>query len=172
MAGKFNIQISKPTKMKNLRLQGLTLSFMLFAFFAQAQKETRTIDPDRNKPKLFSQLPDRIVMSIPDLESLIRNNPETGKDVAVDLAGKGSATFAGKVVSTASKYGNSIRSIVIRSTAFNGATFSLSAVTNEDGKTVYTGRIISFKHGDLYELQPSGDEYVLVKRNFSELVNQ
>lgn len=158
--------------MKNLKLQGLTLSFVLMSMIGQAQKENHSIDPDRNKPKLFTQLPDRIPITQQDLEALIQNNPETGKDVAVDLTGKGSATFAGKVVSTATKYGNSIRSIVIRSNSFNGATFSLSAIRNEEGKTVYTGRIISFKHGDLYELQPSGDQYVLVKRSFTELVNE
>jgi len=158
--------------MTNLKLQGLTLSFVLLTFISQAQKHVALNEPDRNKPRLFAQLPDRIPVSVADLDQLIGNNTETGKEVAVDLAGKGSATFAGKVVSTASKYNNTIRSIVIRSTTFNGATLSLSSTIQPDGTTKYSGRIISFKHSDLYELQQEGDQYIFVKRDFYELVNE
>ncbi|RYY60902.1 MAG: hypothetical protein EOO05_08295 [Chitinophagaceae bacterium] len=156
--------------MKNYRIHLLTLTFLLAAGIAQAQKQSLINEPDLNKPKLFAQLPARIPVEVADLEKLISNNPETGKDATLDLNGKGSATFAGKVVSTASKYGNSIRSIVIRSTSFNGATFSLSATQKEDGTIHYTGRIISFKHGDLYELQSENNQYFLVKKNYYELV--
>ena len=158
--------------MKNYRIHALTLSFILIAGFAQAQKNQLNREPANNRPRLFAQMPDRIPVSVTDLEKLISNNPETGKDAALDLGSKGSPVFAGKVVSTASKYGNSIRSIVIRSTSFNGATFSLSAAKQDDGSTRYTGRIISFKHGDLYELQSENNQYYLVKKNFYELVNE
>ncbi|MET0637030.1 MAG: hypothetical protein ABWZ25_13455 [Chitinophagaceae bacterium] len=158
--------------MKNLRIHALTFLCIMIATFTSAQKTIELKEPDPNKPKLFAQLPSRIPVEIADLEKLIHSNPETGKTASLDLTGKGSATFAGKVVSTASKYNNSIRSIVIRSTSFNGATFSLSAITKEDGTTEYAGRIISFKHADLYELQLEGKQYFLIKKNFNELVNE
>jgi len=157
--------------MKRLKLTCFTISLILLTLVSQAQK-TLHREPDVNKPKLFTNLPERIAIQVSELEKLITNNTATGKDVAVDMKGKGSATFAGKVVATASKYGDTIRSIVIRSTSFQGATFSLSAITQPDGKVTYTGRIMSFKHGDVYELEQSGEEYFLVRKNFYDLINE
>jgi hypothetical protein len=38
--------------------------------------------------------------------------------------------------------------VVIRSEVFNGARLTVSKITNPDGSIRYSGRIISFKHGD------------------------
>ncbi|RYY52470.1 MAG: hypothetical protein EOO09_21345 [Chitinophagaceae bacterium] len=158
--------------MKNYRIKALTLALILATGVSNAQQSSLLHEQDNNKPRLFTQLPSRIPVETAELEKLISNNQETGKDAALDLTGKGSATFAGKVVSTASKYDNSIRSIVIRSSSFNGATFSLSALADENGNIRYTGRIISFKHGDVYELESQDNQYVLVKKDFNRLVQE
>jgi hypothetical protein len=61
---------------------------------------------------------------------------------------------------------------VIRSGNFNGATLTLSSSAQPDGAVKFTGRIISFKHGDAYELQNQNDQYILIKRNYYELINE
>jgi hypothetical protein len=80
--------------------------------------------------------------------------------------------FAGDVVSTINKYANSMQSVVVRSNNFNGASLSVTKIIAVDGKVSYVGRIISFKHGDVYELQSQNNELVLVKRKFNDLVNE
>ena len=159
--------------MKNHKLKGLTLSFLFVATLAQAQQESiRVNEPDQHKPTMFSQMPDRIPMSVLELSTLILNNPETGREVAVKAEGKQLPMFTGRVVSAAAKFGNTMRSVVVRLNAFSGATFSLTATRQEDGSIQYAGRIISFQHADLYELEQDGTQYQLVKKNFFDVVNE
>lgn len=160
--------------MRNLQLPGRRhvfcgcLSLLLFlSATLSAQDKLPVNEPDMNKPKLFGDLPDKIPVHILDLQSLV--NTETGKNVSLLLEKNTSTVFNGKVVSTASKY-NNIRSVVIRSGNFNGATFTLSSSIHSNGTVKFTGRIISMKHGDLYELQKVDDQYILIKKDFHELI--
>jgi hypothetical protein len=67
---------------------------------------------------------------------------------------------------------NNIHSVVIRSRNFNGATLTLSSSAQPNGTVKFTGRIISFQHGDLYELQNQNNQYILIKKNFYDLINE
>ncbi len=78
----------------------------------------------------------------------------------------------GQVVSVVSKYNNSIQSVVINTSNFNGARLTFSRIKKQDGSVIYSGRIVSFEHGDLFQLINKDGEFVLVKRNFNELVNE
>lgn len=156
--------------MKNLQLPGLVLSLFFYCAIASAQKNIPINEPDKNKPKLFTDLPDRIPVDISNLENLM--NVETGKDVSLKLAVKNFQAFNGKVISVAHKYNNNINSVVIRSGDFNGASLTLSSSTTADGTVKFTGRIISFGHGDIYELQKENDQYILIKKNFYALINE
>lgn len=156
--------------MKHQLLPGICLSLLLACASAYGQEKIPVNEPDINKPKLFSQLPDKIPVHILDLQSLV--NTEAGKDVSLTLEKNTSSDFSGKVVSAASKYNNSIRSVVIRSSNFNGATFTLSSSILANGTVKFTGRIISLQHGDLYELQKQNDQYILIKKNYYDLINE
>jgi hypothetical protein len=61
---------------------------------------------------------------------------------------------------------------VINSTNYNGARLTFSKTSNRDGSVSYNGRIVSFQHGDLFELKNQEGSFVLIKRNFYELVNE
>jgi hypothetical protein len=61
---------------------------------------------------------------------------------------------------------------VIRSGNFNGATLTLSSSAQTNGAVRFTGRIISFQHGDVYELQNQNNQYILIKKNFYDLINE
>lgn len=158
--------------MKHLKLSGLCLLFMFFCAVVSSQDRVPINEPDYNKPQLFKDLPDQIPVDMNELKSLITGNTETGRDVQLDLAGSKLSSFKGKVVSSASKYDNKMQSVVIRSSNFNGATLTLSSSTQPDGTVKYTGRIISFQHGDLYELEKQNDKYILVKKNYYDLINE
>jgi hypothetical protein len=76
------------------------------------------------------------------------------------------------VSSVAAQFENNLLSIVIRSTNFPGAALSFSKITKEDGTISYAGRIISFQHGDAYEINQENGQYYFVKKGFYDLVNE
>lgn len=157
--------------MKNIRTTVLCVCITLYSLSSFAQEQKIPInEPDYNKPKLFSNLPDKIPVSVEKINEIITS--PVGRTSGFRLSEISDFQFDGEVVSTASKYGNSIQSVVIRSGTYEGARLTISKITNVDGSISYTGRIISFKHGDLYELQNQNGQLILVKRNFYDLVNE
>jgi hypothetical protein len=155
--------------MKYLQLPGLCLLLSFVCATTSAQQSIPVNEPDQNKPKLFTNLPDRIPVDISNLQSLM--NVETGKEASLKLGPNNIQGFSGKVVSINNGYDN-IRSVVIRSSNFSGATLTLSSSTQPNGTVKFTGRIISFRHGDLYELQNQNNQYTLIKKNFYALINE
>ncbi|MDP4261130.1 MAG: hypothetical protein Q8941_01250 [Bacteroidota bacterium] len=154
--------------MKYLHLPGICLLVLFTCAAASAQNKIPVNEPDLSKPKLFTNLPDRIPVDISILQSLI--NTEAGKNVSLKLGSNTAGSFSGEVVSKSDD--NTIHSVVIRSGNFNGATLTLSSSTQPNGAVKFTGRIISFGHGDLYVLQNQNDQYILIKKNFYDLINE
>ncbi len=152
--------------MKNLSLVGLCLSFIFSSSTLFAQAPVPVNEPDLKKPLLFANLPDRIPLETAYLKSLFTGTE--GKEINMSL---GKSQLEGKVVSNISKY-NTIRSVTIRSSNFNGASLTLSSSTKTDGTVKITGRLLSLQHGDLYELEKEGEQYVLIKKNFYDLINE
>ncbi|MGQ0740339.1 MAG: hypothetical protein ACT4OJ_14905 [Bacteroidota bacterium] len=157
--------------MKSLRTSVLCAAVALCSLGSYAQDKPAPVnEPDHNKPKLFEGLPDKVQLSVDELSSLF--STPLGRPTAVRLSENARFQFEGEVVSSGNQPGNITQSIVIRSTNFNGATFSISRTIAADGTVSFRGRIISFRHGDLYELQKQDGQYMLVKRNFYDLVNE
>ena len=154
--------------MKNLLLPGLCLILLLACGSGFAQNKIPVNEPDLNKPKLFTNLPDKIVITVTELQNLLTS--EKGKNVSLKLGVNANDDFDGQVVSRADN--NSLHSVVIRSAKFNGATLTLSSSAQPNGAVKFTGRIISFQHGDAYELQYQNDQYILIKKNFYDLINE
>lgn len=154
--------------MKNLRTIACCLSLSLFGLAASAQqKEIPLNEPDLNKPELFRQSPDMIALESAQVSSLLSSS--VGEPVVISLP---SFRFEGTVISTVSKYASSIESVVIRSSNFQGATLTLTKITEPSGNISYTGRILSMSHGDLYQLKQVDNALVLVKNKFYSLVNE
>ena len=157
--------------MKNLCTLAMGISLMLFSFCVTAQTNPDLINqPDRNKPKLFQELPEKIVVDLPALTGLL--NRPVGATISVNLAKEGNFMLEGQVVSSATKYENTIQSVVIRSSNFNGAKLTFSRGINADRSQAFTGRIMSLQHGDLYELKFADKQYFLLKRKLHDLVNE
>jgi hypothetical protein len=154
--------------MKNLQISGLILLFTICCFTSSAQQNPPVNEPDLNKPKLFQDLPERIPVQQATLQSAL--NATVGQ--SANLAITANFVYKGQVVSSASKYNNKIESIVIKSSNRIGASFSFSKITNEDGSTVFRGRIISLQHGDGFELVNENGQYFLVKKQFYDMINE
>ncbi|MEO7983449.1 MAG: hypothetical protein ABI688_05135 [Bacteroidota bacterium] len=158
--------------MKNLRTIAACFSIALCSIATSAQTGDKppVNEPNYNKPKLFQGLPENIPVSMENLSTLF--DSQVGRAVSLNLAGDQSFLFEGDVVSSVSKYENTMQSVVIRSTNYAGARLSVTRTTDANGKTAFTGRIISMQHGDLFELKNINDQFVLVKRKFYDLLNE
>ena len=121
-----------------------------------------------SRPSLFQNLPSKISCRINDLSALLES--QIGKPVSFSLADN--LSFQGVVSSVASKFDNTLNSVVIRSINFPGAALSFSRISKEDGTFSYVGRIISFQHSDAYEINLENGQYYFVKKGFYDLVNE
>ena len=153
--------------MKNLAKGIICLSLFFICLHSNAQTPP-VREPDMNRPTLFQNLPNKISCRINDLSALLES--EIGKPVSFPLGDN--LTFQGVVSSVASRFDNTLLSVVIRSTNFSGAALSFSRVTKEDGTYSYVGRIISFQHGDAYEISLENGQYYFIKKGFYDLVNE
>lgn len=156
--------------MKNLRTAILCAVLALGTLGVNAQNEVPINQPNYSKPRLFNNLPARMVIGTDRMESLLAL--PVGSPVSFSLTDAAAGQFNGEVISVSSKYESSIRSVVIRSTNFNGATLTIARVRNEEGIISYTGRMLSLQSGDLLELKQDGNAYVLAKKGFYDLVNE
>jgi hypothetical protein len=158
--------------MKYLKPYGFSLSFIFCCAISFAQDRVVPKEPDHNKPTLFSSFPDKIPVEISELKNLFGNTAAKGKEVNTSFLDKTLPSFKGKIISATSKYNNTLHSVVVRSTQFNGATLTFSSSTTTDGTVRYSGRIVSFQHDDVFVLQKQNDQYFFVKKKFDELVNE
>ena len=153
--------------MKNL-LKGFICLTLFFICLQSSAQKLPVREPDMNRPSLFQNLPDKISCRVNDLSALL--GLETGRPVSFSFVN--TLNFQGVVSSVASKFDNTLNSVVIRSTNFPGAALSFSRITKEDGSFSYVGRIISFQHGDAYEINLENGQYYFVKKGFYDLVNE
>jgi hypothetical protein len=153
--------------MKNL-VKGIICLCVFFVCLDTAAQTPPVREPDMNRPSLFQNLPDKITCRINDLTALLQS--ETGRNVSLIFANN--VNFQGIVSSVAAQFDNNLLSVVIRSTNFPGAALSFSKIKKEDGTIAYAGRIISFQHGDAYEINQENGQYYFVKKGFYDLVNE
>ncbi len=151
---------------------GLALLFILSIAIVQAQDHPPLNEPDPNKPRLFDHLPEKIKIETSELATLLNGTNEPGKTINVHSRSKKISLLKGKIISASKKSDKAVKSIVIRSTDFSGAAFSLSSSTTADGTVKYKGRIISLQHGDAYVLQEEDGEYFLQKKSIYELMSE
>jgi hypothetical protein len=146
---------------------------MLCSLFSTAQPQTPPVvnEPNYNKPRLFDNLPEVIPVSIDNLNTLL--NAKTGVTINTIFASDAkTAPFQGEVVSATGNNDDKVQTVVIKSTNYNGATLYISKVTHSDGTIKYNGRLMSLQHGDVFVLQQKDSGFVLVKKNFYDVINE
>lgn len=151
------------------KLKVFVLSFILICFYqvSHAQEQERTINtPDYNKPKLFSDVPDKLNMKLKSADALF--DLKVGSSFFTQLADQFS--FTGIVISKVDNA--SFQSIVIKSTNRKGAILSLSKIKKGDGSFIYKGRILSRNNADAFELANENGQYILQKKNYYEIISE
>jgi hypothetical protein len=157
--------------MKFLKTSALGVLLSVCMLQVAAQQDTKKLPVsqyDYNKPKLFKDLPDRINVPLKNFDNVF--DFEVGK--SVDLPFASNFEFSGTVVSKAEDVASNVKSIVIKSTNKVGATLALSRMINPDNTITYRGRIMSFKHGDAYEIANENGSYYLVKKGLYDLYEE
>ncbi len=153
--------------MKYLKPGIICLITISICAVASAQKVPTPRLQSEIKPKLFKNIPDRVPIAAAKLFPLIAL--KTGQVANISFSDK--FIFKGTVASAVSKYDGAIQSTVIKSDDYPGATFTISRVKGTDGSITYRGRIVSFQHGDCFELKTENGQFILIKRNFEDMVN-
>ena len=80
--------------------------------------------------------------------------------------------FTGTIVSKSGDAKSAVRSVIISSATHRGAVLTFTKITSQDGSFAYQGRIISRESIDAYEIIKEHDQYVLVKKNYYEMVRE
>src|SRR5688572_23811015 len=113
--------------MKHPKIYGFGLLLLFCCTISFAQDRVVLKEPDHNKPTLFNQLPDKIPVKVSELENMFFQT--SARDATIDLSylDKTIPGFRGKLVSVTNKYNNTLRSVVINSTRFNGATLTFTS---------------------------------------------
>ena len=125
-------------------------------------------EPDYNKPKIFNDLPEMLSVRVTDMEALL-NLPEgalVNKTVAPGL------TLQGTIVSTSNPVDLSTRSVVIKSTNRQGASFTFTRIRQADGSFSYTGRMMSKSASDALVIVKEGSNYVIRKKAYFDIINE
>lgn len=135
---------------------------------AQQQQPSFASESAYNKPKIFTELPNKVPLNRPTLESLLSD--EVGKKVAFTL-GQG-YQFQGIVVSKSDVADAHSKTVVVKATNRQGVTFTFTRLTNEDGTYSYAGRMLSFKHGDAFEITEDKGVLVLVKKELHDMFDE
>lgn len=157
--------------MKTLKIIATCVLFSLSFFYSGAQEGLRiNTQPDYNKPKLFADLPQKMNLSISNMESLF--DLPVGTPVLTKFTKD--FPFKGTIVSKSGSAETPVRSVVIKSTTNNrlGAVFTFTKIRNADGSFTYRGRIMSRESIDAYEIVKENDQYVLEKKNYFEMVRE
>jgi len=154
--------------MKTLKTIVITALFGLSYFYSGAQEKLPVNQPNFNKPKLFEDLPQKMNLTISDMESLFDFS------VGTPVIAKLTKNFhvKGTIVSKSGDVKSAVRSVVINSTTRKGAVLTFTKIMNPDGNTIYRGRIISSESIDAYDIVKENGEYVLQKKNYYEMVRE
>ena len=154
--------------MKSIKHCAVGVLLCVCFMHASAQTEKTLNAPDRNRVPLFSDLPEQMMLQLSGLTDLF--DLPIGSVVSTPV----SETFRinGSVVSKSDAADRQVQSVVVRSTNRKGATLTFTRKRNTDGTLSYSGRILSFQHGDAYEIVPQKGSYVLQKRNMHDLISE
>jgi hypothetical protein len=157
--------------MKTLKIIAICAFFSLSYFYSNAQENLPQInEPDYNKPKVFDDLPQKMNLTISDMESLF--DLSVGTPVLAKLTK--SFHFKGTIVSKSGNAETTVRSVVIKSTTNTrqNAVLTFTKINNGNGDYTYKGRIISNASIDAYEIIKEKGQYILQKKNYYEMVRE
>jgi hypothetical protein len=145
--------------------------FVLLSFLvirAGAQQTPPLNEPDRNKPRIFSNLPDKMPLNITELESLF--SLPKGSRISTQVTNQ--FRVNGTIVSKVEMPNSLTRGVIIRSSAFAGVVFAFTKSYQEDGTFKYIGRMMGTNYGDALEVTKENGQYFLTKADLYNLLSE
>lgn len=152
-------------------LKTIALSALLFVctWHVSAQEHPVPLNKtDYNKPKRFAGLPGKMPLRVKDMESLL----------LLPVGAKVNATVAtnfpltGIIVSKSGLLDQSVKTVVIKSSNYQGATFTFTRIAEENGSFSYSGRMLNREAGDAMEITKEGETYVVRKKASHEIISE
>jgi hypothetical protein len=140
--------------MKPVRKTTLTLVVCLIACCSAFSQQTGS-----PKPALFASYPSNLAISELSLQNIL----SLQRDQELTLQFGNGFNFPCRVLRTDANNAN-VKTVIVRSSAFDNALMQLSMFTDENGLINYTGRIMNVRSADGYMLQKtSSGTYELKK---------
>lgn len=158
----------KKSNMKLLKTGICCLLLSLCAVRSSAQDHHFTKDADFKKPELFHDLPQRMNLNLQSFAQLLQK--ELGDRISLPLAS--GFLFAGVVVSKSDASEMRSKTVVIKSSNRPGAALTITGIRKNDGSYRYSGRLLSLKHSDAYEMVEAEGNFALEKKNLADLVSE
>ncbi|MFL5740658.1 MAG: hypothetical protein ACJ75B_10605 [Flavisolibacter sp.] len=155
--------------MKNLK--AIVMGFLFTSLCASAGAQDKKIplnEPDRSKPRLFSDLPQKMTLDLKIVQPLLAYQMGS----AVNLQLTDHFLFQGQVVSRSGSSSDSVISVVVRSSNRPGSTLTLTRIIDPKGNIQFHGRIISPANGDAFEITGEKGQYMLEKKNLYDLMSE
>ena len=155
--------------MKSVQSCAVAALLTLLSLSSSAQDNFKTVnEPDYNKAKIFSDLPQKMNLRLADMESLI--NLPIGSSVNTFAANN--FRIMGTVVSKSDANDASAKTVVIKLNNRQGATLTFTRTTKADGTTSFIGRILNRNNGDAFEIVKENGQYVFMKKGVYDLISE
>ena len=147
---------------------GAFLALLTIGYLQVSAQSLPVNEPDYNKPRIFSDLPEKLNLRLTDAEALL--TLPVGATVNATIANGLSLT--GTVVSKSSPSDLSGQSVVVRTTSRQGAVFTFTRIKNANGTATYRGRVLGKGAGDALEIVKEGNAYIIRKQGYYDLINE
>lgn len=121
-----------------------------------------------NRPEIFTGISDSIKFDV----QLVNQVFGAAINSTVVLRFSQSFEYKGVIISAGRKYNSAIETVMIRSDNYDRTIFTISKITGMDGRIRLSGHILSFVHADGYEIAETSQGFLLVKKKYSDLINE
>jgi hypothetical protein len=142
---------------------------MVFIHCSVSAQQDFLKEPDRNRPALFGNVPEKIGIPITILEQV----STLTEGSLVDIALGATFHYTGTVASATMQNDGKLQTIIATSSAMPGSFLTLSKVVHDDKTISYIARILSFQHVDCMVLKENADHsYSFIKKKFYDIVGE
>jgi hypothetical protein len=142
---------------------------MVFTSYSLSAQQDYLKEPDRNRPSLFSNVPETVPVAVATLELLLASTP----GIPVDLSLGGVLRYSGTIESSTVDNDRKLLTVIVTSPSMPGSFLTLSKVITDEKTVSYIARIMSFQHGDCMVLKKNTDNtYSFIKKKFYEIVGE
>jgi len=152
--------------MKKLKALFICVFVTIACMHASAQ-QVPINEPDYNKPAIFADLPSKMSLNLPEVQSLFEL--KGGSSFGLQLTDQ--LFLKGLVISNGSS-GPGVQTVMLRVVNRGDLNLSISRITLPDGSIAYRGRGMNRANSDALEIKKEEDLYIVKKINVYDLISE